>query len=294
MKSKEISLVLSGGGARGIAHIGVIEELEERGYNINAVVGTSMGAMVGGIYALGKMEEFKNWLFTLDRLKVFRLVDLTLSKQGLIKGDRVFQAMKEFIPDKKIEDLRIPYKAIATDIIHKKEIVFDKGELFKAIRASVAIPTVITPVSYKKEELLVDGGVLNNIPLSHADIKENELLIASNVNASIEAYHPPKSKKEEEKEDFIYQNKLMEWYDHLFKQDEKSGEEKMGYFDLINNTINLMQQKYDQVILDMYKPDVLINISHESCGTFDFYKAKEMYLIGRHQAKKYLDEFEKA
>jgi NTE family protein len=292
MKSKEISLVLSGGGARGIAHIGAIEELEERGYTINAVIGTSMGAMVGGIYALGKMEEFKNWLFTLDRLKVFRLVDLTLGKQGLIKGDRVFQAMKEFIPDKNIEDLNIPYKAIATDIIHKKEIVFEQGEIFKAIRASVAIPTVITPVSYTKEQLLVDGGVLNNIPLSHAECKDHELLVAVNVNANIEPYHPKKSKQEEEKQVSSYQKKLMEWYDYIFKHDDKNVEEKMGYFDLINNTINLMQQKYDQVILKMYPPDVLINISHESCGTFDFYKAEEMYLIGRHQAKKYLDAFE--
>lgn len=290
MKSKNIALVLSGGGARGIAHIGVIEELEKRGYTISSIVGTSMGAMVGGIYALGKMEEFKEWLFTLDKLKVFRLVDFTLSKQGLIKGDKVFQAMQQFIPDKNIEDLKIPYQAIATDIKNNEEVVFDKGSMFKAIRASVAIPTVLTPVSYQKGKLLVDGGVLNNIPLSHAKKTNDDILVAVNVNAPIPPLKWEKDNKESEKEQNMYQRKLLEWYEHFFNSDEKEMENKMGYFDLINNTLNLMQQKYDQVILKMYPPDILINISHESCGTFDFYKAKELVKTGIHQAKKVLDE----
>ena len=290
MKNKNIALVLSGGGARGIAHIGVIEELEKRGYTISSIVGTSMGAMVGGIYALGKMEEFKEWLFTLDKLKVFRLVDFTLSKQGLIKGDKVFQAMQQFIPDKNIEDLTIPYQAIATDIKNNEEVVFDKGSMFKAIRASVAIPTVLTPVSYQKGKLLVDGGVLNNIPLSHAKKTKDDILVAVNVNAPIPPLKWEKDNKESEKEQNMYQRKLLEWYEHFFNSDEKEMENKMGYFDLINNTLNLMQQKYDQVILKMYPPDILINISHESCGTFDFYKAKELVKTGIHQAKKVLDE----
>ena len=125
--NNNVSLVLSGGGARGIAHIGVIEELEKQGFNIKSISGTSMGSLVGAVYAVGKMQEYKNWIYTLDRLDVFKLIDFTFSSQGLVKGDRVFKKMKEFIPDTNIEDLEIHYAATAADIINNKEVVFTKG-----------------------------------------------------------------------------------------------------------------------------------------------------------------------
>ncbi|MEA3463105.1 MAG: patatin-like phospholipase family protein, partial [Bacteroidota bacterium] len=140
MKSNEkqkVALVLSGGAARGIAHIGVIEELETRGYEITSIAGTSMGALIGGVYATGKMEELKEYLYTLDRSRVFRLVDFTLSKQGLIKGDRVLKKMKNYVPDMLIEDLAVPYAAVAVDLINKKEVIFRSGSLYHAIRASI-------------------------------------------------------------------------------------------------------------------------------------------------------------
>ena len=145
MKQK-VALVLSGGGARGIAHIGVIEALEEQEFEISSVAGTSMGALIGGIYALGKLEVYKDWLCTLDKMKVFALIDFTLSGQGFIKGDKVFHKMRELIADANIEDLKIPYTAVAADILNKKEVVFTKGSVLDAIRASIAIPTVFTPV----------------------------------------------------------------------------------------------------------------------------------------------------
>ncbi|HCC70571.1 MAG TPA: phospholipase, partial [Bacteroidales bacterium] len=119
MKQK-IALVLSGGGARGIAHIGAIEELEKHGFEISAIAGTSMGSLIGGVYALGKMEEYKNWIITLDRVKVFSMVDFTVSRHGLVKGDKVFNKMKDFIPDSNIEDLPLQYAAVAADIASKK------------------------------------------------------------------------------------------------------------------------------------------------------------------------------
>ncbi len=137
MKQK-VSLVLSGGGARGMAHIGVIEELEKQGYEIASLAGTSMGALVGGVYAVGKIDELKNWLYSLDKRKTFSLIDFTFSKQGFVKGDKVFQKMKDFVPDINIEDLKIPYLAVASDILRKKEVVFTSGPLLDAIRASVA------------------------------------------------------------------------------------------------------------------------------------------------------------
>jgi NTE family protein len=151
---EKVSLVLSGGGARGIAHIGVIEELEKQGFEIKSIAGTSMGALVGGIYAVGKLQEYKNWMYTLDKLDVFKLIDFTLSSQGLIKGDRVFKKMKEFIPDMNIEELNIHYAATATDLINKEEVVFTKGSVYKSIRASTAIPSVLTPVKKDNQYIL--------------------------------------------------------------------------------------------------------------------------------------------
>src|SRR5210317_1655484 len=124
---KKISLVLSGGGARGIAHIGVLEELEKHGYEIHAITGTSMGAVVGGIYAAGKIKEFKKWILDLDKIDVFKLVDFTFFNSGFIKGDRVFEAISTFIQDKQIQDLPISFSATATDLIAKEEVHFTEG-----------------------------------------------------------------------------------------------------------------------------------------------------------------------
>jgi len=121
---KNVTLVLSGGGARGFAHIGAIEELESRGYLINSIAGTSMGALVGGMYAVGKMNEYKEWVYNLDKKDIFKLLDFSFSNQGLIKGDKVLNKMKEFIPDANIEDLKIKYTATAFDLAQNKEIVF--------------------------------------------------------------------------------------------------------------------------------------------------------------------------
>lgn len=286
MKQK-VSLVLSGGGARGIAHIGVIEELEKRDYEIISVTGTSMGALVGGIYALGKLEELKNWLFTLDKRKVFKLVDFTLSSHGLIKGDRVFNKMKEFISDDNIENLRIPFAAVAADIFKKEEVLFTKGSVFEAIRASVSIPMVLTPVK-KDNTLLVDGGVLNNIPVKYAHREENDILIAVNVNADIPVLLKVVSKKEQKKRDIVYKKKMIELRNHVKKVLPHRKEEKLGYFNLMDKTLTLMTFKLAQAALQSNPPDILIEVSGQSCGTYDFYKAEEIYDIGRLAAKKSL------
>lgn len=187
--SKKVSLVLSGGGARGLAHIGVIEELEKRGYEIHSVVGTSMGALVGGVYAMGKMEEFKNWMYTLDRRKVFNLVDFTLSTHGLVKGDKVLNKMKEFISDKPIEDLPIYFAALAVNLIKKEEVLFEEGSIYDAIRASISIPNVLTPVK-TEDGFLVDGGLMNNLPMSYAKRVEGDILVAVDVGANVPVIKP--------------------------------------------------------------------------------------------------------
>jgi NTE family protein len=294
-----VTLVLSGGGARGIAHIGVIEEIERRGYEIVSVAGTSMGALVGGVYADGALGPFRDWMLSLDKLKVLSLVDFTLSRTGMVKGDRVFQKMKDFIPDTLIENLRIPYAAVAVDLIKKMEVVFREGSLFDAIRASVSIPSVLTPVK-TADGLLVDGGVLNNVPINHATRVPGDLLVVSNVNATIPVKRLKISPEEDAKQKSAYQKKIEEFQSHLQKilphpspeKPPQNHEERMGYFNLIDKTISLMTDRMAQLAMKDYAPDILIEVSHEACGTFDFYKAGEMVEMGRAAAVSALNVME--
>ena len=145
---KRVALALSSGGPRGFAYIGALEELERRGYEVSSIAGTSIGALVGGVYAAGYLAEFKEWLFSLNKWSVFSLMDLSFSMNHLVKGDKVIEAMKEIVPDVKIEDMVKPFCAIATNLYTGEEVIFDKGELFTAIRASMSIPSLFKPVQY--------------------------------------------------------------------------------------------------------------------------------------------------
>jgi NTE family protein len=287
---KNIALVLSGGGARGTAHIGAIEELEKHGFNIHSISGTSMGALVGGVYAVGKMQAYKNWIYTLDRLDIFKLIDFTFSSQGLVKGDRVFKKMKEFIPDLNIEDLKIDYAAIATDILGDKEVAFTTGNLYTAIRASIAILTVFTPVK-TESSIFVDGGVMNPVPIKHVKRTKDDILVVVDVNADVPEYKPVISKKEKDKNESIYHKKVKEFQDRLHKLHPKHNNEKLGYFDFINKTVSLLTYQISKMTIEKYAPDILINVSKNSCGFFDFYKAEELVEIGRHATVKSLKEY---
>ena len=171
MKKRRVALVLAGGGARGVAHIGAIEELERQGFEISAVAGTSMGALVGGVYASGYLEPFKEWMRALDKYKVFSLVDFALSTEGLVKGDRVMEAMKELVPDVQIERMPVPFAAVAADLLTGDEVVLDSGGLYDAIRASISIPSVFRPV-HRDGRVLVDGGTVNPLPLNRVRREE--------------------------------------------------------------------------------------------------------------------------
>ncbi len=283
---KDIALVLSGGGARGIAHIGVIEVLEENGYNIKSIAGTSMGSVVGGIYALGKLNAFKEWLFQLDRAAVFRLVDFTIaSGAGFVKGEKVLNTIKEFTADSNIEDLKIPYCAVAANIDEQKEVVFTEGNLFEAIRASISIPTVFTPVKTENGHL-VDGGILNNLPLDRIKRHEGDLLVAVNVNAEIPMVLPPSNEPDKhEEEKSIYLKKMEEFTEKLTSLfPARKSNDSLGYFQLINDTINVMVNANAIQAIKFHKPDILFRISNKSANMFDFFKAKELYDIGRYVA----------
>jgi NTE family protein len=258
---KSIALVLSSGGARGMAHIGIIEELEKHGYKITSVAGSSMGALVGGIYAAGKLPVLKEWLCSLDKKGVFDLIDFTFSSKGLIKGDRIIKRLKKMIPDQKIEDLKIPFCAVATDIVNCREIVFNSGSLYDAIRASISIPTVFVPFIFNENQL-VDGGVVNPIPVNRVKRKKNDLLVVSNVNARISCIENLPDLKS----------------DHY------------GYFRLIKKSISLMIHQISMLTIEKYQPDILINVSRDSLDTFVFYKAAVIIKIGEQAARRVLND----
>ena len=178
---KEVALVLSSGGPRGFDYIGAIEELLKRGYTITSVAGTSIGSLIGGIYAAGKLPEFKKWLFSLDKWNLFSLMDLSFGKNHFVRGDRIIEAINQIVPDVNIEDLKIPYKAIATDLYTGEEIIFDKGKLLPAIRASISIPSLFRPVKHDMTSF-IDGAMTNCLPLNRIDRKEGDILVAFDVN----------------------------------------------------------------------------------------------------------------
>ena len=287
---QKITLVLSGGGARGIAHIGVIEALENRGFEIASIAGTSMGALVGGVYALGKLPSFKEWLFTLDKKEVFRLLDFTFSKQGLIKADRVLERMQAFMPNERIEELPIKFTATATDIVNKEEYVFKKGLLFDAVRASIAVPTVITPMEIE-DKILVDGGVINNLPISNAIRTEGDLLVAVTVNARIPAVSRQKTMEEKKTKESIYSSKMKVLQDYFNISKPKDKKSKIGYFNILTNSFDMMLNRLQMDTVKLYNPDIFIEIPHSTCSLFDFYRAEELVDIGRHIAAYTIDDY---
>ena len=285
---KKISLVLSGGGARGLAHVGVLEELEKQGCSIHAIAGTSMGAVVGGIYAAGKMDEFKEWLLSLDKVDIFNLVDFTLFDSGFIKGDRVFEKLSAIIPDNQIQDLPIRFVATATELMSRKEVIFTKGSLYNAMRASVAIPNVITPVK-SEDSVFVDGGVVNNMPLNHARRIDHDRLVAVNVNADMPVPEKQPDEAAAVKPSF-YQKTLDKFNQHLSElfPDQKNNE--LSYFDILNVSFELMRDEMVKLSLKNTPPDVLIEISRYSCEMYDFYKAEELIEMGREATRKRLKD----
>ena len=236
------------------------------------------------------MEEFKNWIYTMDKLDIFKLIDFTFSSQGLVKGDRVLGKMKEFIPDINIEDLKIHYTATATDITNKKEVIFTKGSIYEAVRASIAIPTVFTPVIIGNS-ILVDGGVFNPVPINHVKRTKDDILVVVHVNADVPVYKPLIAKNEKDKSQSIYLKKIKKFQNELNKINPKAKDEKLGYFNLMNETVGLLTYQISKIAIEKYPPDILINVSRESCNIFDFYKAEELVEIGRHAAIKTLKEY---
>ncbi len=274
---KNVALVLSSGGSRGCAHIGAINMLEKNGYKITSVAGTSMGALVGGIYATGQLQQFEEWISSLDIMEVLRLIDFSISKKGLVKGKKIIDKIRQIVPERNIEDLSIPFCAVATDIIGETEAVFTEGNLFKAIRASISIPTVFQPVKIG-DRYFVDGGLTNPIPVNRVKRYKGDLLIVVNVSSPIS--YEKKSIETEKLSDNRYSEQIKLIKEKLNNLIPTKKTDDIGIFNLTNNSIGTMMRKISDLTLEKHKPDLLINISKEAFGTYDFYKAKEIIIEG--------------
>jgi NTE family protein len=279
---QNVALVLSSGGSRGLAHIGAISELEKQGFEITSVSGSSIGSVIGGLYAMGKLHEYTEWVSTFNKMDIWGFMDFTLTTNGLLKGERVFDKMKSFIPDMNIEDMPIPFAAVATDILHEKEVVFTKGSFYEAVRASVAIPAVFTPVKYNNT-ILVDGGILNPIPIEHVRRKNGDILIVVNLYGEKKVDIP-----NEKNIDNGYLNRLINPLLTLISTGDKSSK---GYYSLLSSTTSAMIQKIAELNIEKHKPDLVINIPHDSASTFDFYKAKELIELGESAAKEAITNY---
>ena len=283
---KKIALVLSGGGARGLAHIGAIETLESHGYEITSIAGCSMGALIGGMYAAGKLPEVKDWVLALDRRKVLSLVDFSLSLTHLVKGDRVMEALKEIVPDVNIEDLPIPYTAVATDWNSGKEVVFDHGSLYDAIRASISIPLFLNPVRWE-DMLLVDGGLVNSLPLNRVVRHSGDLLFG--INVSTHDYQGELLMQQFVERKLLSKSMPAAVMNRIMKHFEGIN---INYVTLLMRTIAIMLEQNTRQQILISRPDLVVQVPMKRYGVFDFDKAAAILQIGKHKTSRALRRFE--
>ena len=291
---RDIALVLSSGGARGLAHIGAIEELEAQGYRIKSVVGCSMGAIVGGMYAAGKLTEYKEWMQTIDKKKILSLLDITFSLDHLVKGNKIIEAMKEIVPDVKIEDLPIPFKAVATDWEKGQEVVFSKGSLYEAIRASISMPLFFDTVK-RGGTTFVDGGILNPLPLNISKDMPGDIVVAVNVSGT-----PENNINDNEN---VNPNKITSLRTGRgrgraqtaldFLSSLLPDEPDVNYFTMSQRLFRLMIQKNAALNIELYKPDILVNIPMDLFGPFEYDHVDKISTYGREKMREALKEGER-
>ena len=278
MSTDKVSLVLSSGGARGLAHLGVIESLVNDQIEISEISGSSIGSLIAVFYAAGKLNVFKEWIFKLDKIGVFSYMDFSVSGQGLLKGDKVFNQLKKIIPDKKIEDLNIPVSVVATNISQNKEEVIRSGSMYDAIRASCSIPGLVKPFVINENEY-VDGGVLNPLPIN--TLRSKDKIITVNLNAE------PKKKIETQSDGKISFYNYFTTFRDFFVNKEVN--KKLGFYDITYRSVHLMQNQLANFQIKNHKTFMNINIPCDSCFPLEFYRAKEIVDLGSkiyHQTKK--------
>ena len=329
---KNVALALSSGGPRGFAYIGAIEVLQERGYRITSVAGSSAGALVGGIFAAGGLEPFKEWLYGLDPVQVVSLMDFAPSRNSLVKGDKVIRAIKERVPDVRIEDLPVPFAAVASDLFTGEEVVFREGPLFTALRASISIPSMFRPVKWRGHTL-VDGGLVNTFPLDLVERGEGDILVGFNVNridaegitrymktraAITETGELLRERATDRLKDTLASDAALldkvrkagraggrmirERIDagRLDRRLEAAAREKNipldaadSYASVLQRSFGIMNHTIARLQIDLYKPDILVNLPFDSYhGVYGYSHAGEIVEKGRTLMSAALDSYE--
>jgi NTE family protein len=289
---KTVSLVLGSGGARGLAHIGVIKWLEENGFLIRSIAGSSMGALIGGIYASGKLDIYEHWVRALRKRDVMFLLDFAYSRAGLFSGDRIIKKLRDMLGDTRIEDLPISYTAVATDLNAGRELWLTRGSLFDAIRASMAIPTVFTPVEYQGH-MLVDGGLLNPVPIAPTLKDITDITVAVSLSGRKEMI--PKATSDNNDKDMkssnIYQKAIVEFLASIparLSSEEKKTETNV--IELMSQSFEAMEHLITRFKLAAYNLDYLIELPANACGVFEFHRADEMIKLGYERAQQVFDQ----
>lgn len=317
-EGKRVALVLGSGGARGYAHIGALQVLAERGYEVVAVAGSSMGALVGGLFCAGKLDAYTDWVTTLSQRDVLKLLDPALLGPGAIRLERVLSRMSEILDGALIEDLPIPYTAVATDIGARREVWFSSGPVDVAIRASVAIPGLITPIMVNGR-LLVDGGVLNPVPMEPVIGVDADFTLAVNLSGE-----RPRSASSGPARESSAERPPNEWLDRFLKgaagvwendfvasilsrfgrghDDEATPAPEpagpafgqappgLGITDVTGMSLDAMGALITRFRLAALPPDVLVTLPAEAGRSTDFHRANELITVGRVLTEEALDE----
>lgn len=287
---KTVSLVLGSGGARGLAHIGVIHWLEENDFRIGSIVGCSIGAVIGGVYAAGKLDEYEQWVRSITKIDIFTLLDLSWEKSGLVRGDKIINTLIKLVGEKRIEDLTFPYTAVAADIVNQKEVWIKSGSLFDAMRASFAIPLLFTPFKYKGVDL-VDGGILNPVPIAPTFGDETDLTIAVNLGGAPEGRKEPASVSTAPvNASSPFRENIKRFITSLQQSGTSGSSRDWGAYDIAIQAFDTMQSAIARQKLAAYPPDIVIEIARNACRTLEFDRASEMIEMGYRKAKECLSQ----
>jgi len=287
---KTVSLVLGSGGARGLAHIGIIHWLEENGYTIRSIVGCSIGAVIGGIYAAGKLDEYEQWVRSITKVDIVTLLDLSWEKSGLVRGDKLINTLINLVGEKLIEDLPIAYTAVATDIKGQKEVWIRSGSLFDAMRASFAIPLLFTPFKYKGVDL-VDGGVLNPVPIAPTFGDATDMTIAVNLGGPEQDTERPGVPSAAPAVSSAPLHEKINHYIKLLKQSvRRSSSHDWDAYDIAIQSFEAMQNTIARQKLAAYPPDIVIEIARNACRSLEFDRASEMIELGYRKAGVFLSQ----
>jgi NTE family protein len=297
-QGKRISLVLGSGGARGLAHIGVIRWLEEQGYDICSVSGCSMGALVGGAYAAGKLDEVEEWFCNIRKVDIVGLLDISWQKSGLVKGDKIMNALIELVGDQMIDDLPIAYTAVATDIVRQKEVWLQSGRLFDAIRASISLPMFFTPFRYNGVDL-IDGGVLNPVPIAPAFSDHSDRIIAVSLSGepqghdkveTLDDLQAEKTASEKAEDDESIYDKVGEWLQPFLNGGAEENASNLTVYEVADLAFDSMQNSIGRQKLAAYPPDLLLEVASDACGSMEFDRAREMIDLGYRIASEKMPE----